>query len=76
MSWGEAFEVTDLGPSDIATMNYHVTKEGDYRVEVVFRSGKRLTTDTYYVTPGFDYQDRITVTPSEIQLTHDPVDPP
>jgi hypothetical protein len=75
MSWGETLEVRDLNPAGIATMNYDV-REGDYRIEVVFRSGKRLTTDTVYVTPGFSYQDRITVTPSEIQLTHVPADPP
>lgn len=72
MSWGEKVEVTDLDPSKIATVHYRV-REGDYRVEVVFRSGKRLTRDTVYVTPGFDYQDQITVTGSEIQLTHTPM---
>lgn len=43
MSWGETVEVTDVDPSETATMNYRV-REGDYRVEVVFRSGKRLET--------------------------------
>lgn len=72
-SWGETVEVTDVGTSEAKTLNYRVSKEGDYRVDVVFRSGKRLTTDTVYVTPGFDYQDRIIVTPSEIQVSHAPV---
>jgi hypothetical protein len=75
MSWGETVEVINLGSSEVATMKYRVSREGDYRVEVVFRSGKRLVTDTVYVTPGFDYHDQITVTSSEIQLTHKAVDP-
>ena len=54
-------------------MTYRV-REGDYRVEVVFRSGKRLQTDTFYVTSGFDFQDQITVTSSEIQVSHKLVD--
>lgn len=69
MSWGEKVEVTDLDPSESATLNYRV-REGDYRVEVVFRSGKRLETDGGYIASGVDYQDQITVTSSEIQLTH------
>lgn len=72
MSWGETLEVTNLDPAEIATVNYRV-REGDYRVEVVFRSGKRLHTEPIYVTSGFDYQDQITVTASEIQLSHKPV---
>jgi hypothetical protein len=73
MSWGERVAVTDLDPSEAATLNYRV-REGNYRVEVVFRSGKRLETDTVYVTSGFDYQDQIAVTSSEIQVSHKPVD--
>lgn len=72
MSWGEAVEMTDIDPSETATMSYRV-REGDYRVEVVFRSGKRLETDTFYVTSGFDFQDHITVTSSEIHVSHQPL---
>jgi len=72
MSWGETLEVTDLDPSEGATINYRV-REGEYQVEVVFRSGKRLETDGGYVASGVDYEDQITVTSSEIQLTHKPV---
>jgi hypothetical protein len=70
-SWGEKVEVANLDPSKTATMTYRV-REGEYRVEVVFRSGKRLTKETVYLTPGFDYQDEIAVTGSDIQLTHMP----
>jgi hypothetical protein len=61
MSWGEQVEVTNLGPSKTATVTYRV-REGDFRIEVVFRSGKRLETDTFCVTSGFDFQDEIAVT--------------
>jgi hypothetical protein len=73
MSWGEKVEVTDVDPSKTATVTYPV-REGDYRVEVVFRSGKRLETGTFYVTSGFDFQDEITVTSSAIHVSHKPVD--
>jgi hypothetical protein len=73
MSWGEKVEVTNLDPSKTATVNYRV-REGDFRVEVVFRSRKRLETDTFYVTSGFDFEDQITVTSSGIQVSHKPVD--
>jgi hypothetical protein len=70
MSWGETLEATDLDPSEVATINYRV-REGEYQVAVVFRSGKRLKTDGgYYIASGVDYQDQITVTSSEIQVTH------
>lgn len=73
MSWGERVEVTNLDPSEAITVNYRV-REGDYYVEVVFRSGKRLKTGSFYVASGVDYQDQIIVTSSEIQLSHKPVD--
>jgi hypothetical protein len=41
MSWGEILEVTDLAPSEGATIRYRV-REGEYQVEVVFRSGNVL----------------------------------
>ena len=72
MSWGEKIDVTNLNPSGTATVTYRV-REGDFRVEVVFRSGKRLDTDRAYIATGVDYQDQITVTASEIQVVHVPV---
>lgn len=71
-SWGEEIEVTKLAPKEMSTLNYRV-REGDYKVEVVFQSGRRFTSDTAYVTPGFNYRDRITVTESGIRLTHTPM---
>jgi hypothetical protein len=59
MSWGETLEVTDLDPSEGTTVNYRV-REGEYHVEVVFRSGKRLEADGGYVATGADYEDRVT----------------
>lgn len=72
MSWGEKIDVTNLNPSDSATVTYRV-REGDVRVEVVFRSGKRLETDRAYIATGVDYRDQITITASEIQVVHVPV---
>jgi hypothetical protein len=72
MSWGEKIGVTNLNPSDTATVTYRV-REGDFRVDVVFRSGKRLKTDRAYIATGVDYRDQITVTASEIQVVHVPV---
>ena len=72
MSWGETLEVAGLNPGDTATLTYRV-REGDYRVEVVFRSGKRLESEGMYVTTGVDYEDQIVVTSLEIQVSHLPV---
>src|SRR6476660_3349746 len=56
-SWGERIDVIDLPPSRTATLHYRA-REGDFRVEVVFRSGKRLTTGVVaYVTTGVDFRD-------------------
>jgi hypothetical protein len=69
-SWGETVELTDLDPSEAATLSYRA-REGEYQVEVVFRSGRRLKTDArYYTASGVNYEDQITVTSSEIQMTH------
>jgi hypothetical protein len=75
MSWGGKVELADLDPKKTATMSYRV-REGDFRVEVVFRSEKRLSGDAFYVTPGFNYKDQVTVTGSEIQVTHTPMSSP
>jgi hypothetical protein len=71
-SWGQTIQAIDVEPSKSVELKYQV-REGDYRVEVVFRSGKRLRTEAVYVTTGFDYRDEIIVTPSEIQLSHKPI---
>jgi hypothetical protein len=69
-SWGERIDVSDLAPSHTATLTYRV-REGDFRVEVVFRSGKRLTTNVVaYVTTGVDFLDEITVTDTDIRVRH------
>lgn len=73
-SWGDKVEAINLAPSQTATLTYRITHEGDYRVHVVFQSGKRLTSsEVEYVTGGFDFRDRITVTESEIRVAHEPV---
>jgi hypothetical protein len=62
--------VTDLAPSRTATLTYRV-REGDFRVEVAFRSGKCLTTGVVaYVTAKVDFRDEITVTDADIHLCH------
>jgi hypothetical protein len=75
---GQTLEITNLGPSETATRTFRVTKDSHYTVEVVFRSGKRLKKDDGYVTPGFDFDDRIVVTEStlELQSTHRRVEEP
>jgi hypothetical protein len=73
MSWGDTLEVTNLDPAELATVKYRV-REGNYRIEVAFGSGKHLNSDTVYVASGFDYHDQVTVTESEIRLIHSPVD--
>lgn len=74
MSWGETLEVTDLAPGKTAQVSYR-GREGDYRVEVVFRSGRHLQMgEAPYVTTGIDFQDEIVVRSSEVQLlVHKPV---
>jgi hypothetical protein len=74
LSWGEKVEVTGIGSSKSVTIPYTV-REGYYRIEVVFQSGKRLESKPVYITSGFDFEDRATVTSSEIQLTHSPITP-
>ena len=65
-------EITDLGPSQIATRTFRVTRDSHYTIAVLFQSGKRLEHEDGYLTPGFDFDDRITVTESEMagQSTH------
>jgi hypothetical protein len=75
---GQTLVITSLRPSETATRTLPVTKDSHYTVEVVFRSGRRLKKDDGYVTPGFDFEDRIIVTESELALqsTHLPVNEP
>jgi len=66
---GQTIELKDISPSKGAGGSYKVTSDSHYTIQVEFKSGKRLKKETGYVTNGMDFQDEITVTDSDIEIT-------
>jgi hypothetical protein len=57
-------------PQVRAERSYRVTSDSHYSVQVEFKSGKRLVKDSGYFTNGASFDDEITVTDSNIELTN------
>ncbi len=66
---GQTIKLKDIQPNTSAAGFYKVTGDSGYTIEVEFQSGKTLRKETGYVTNGVDFQDEITVTESDIEIT-------
>ena len=66
---GQTIELKDIQPNTSAAGFYKVKGEDHYTIQVEFQSGKTLRRETGYVTSGLDFQDEITVTDSDIEIT-------
>jgi penicillin V acylase-like amidase (Ntn superfamily) len=66
---GQTIKLKDIQPNTSAAGFYKVTGDSGYTIEVEFQSGKTLRKETGYVTNGMDFQDEITVTDSDIEIT-------
>lgn len=65
----QTIELKDIQLNTSAAGFYKVTGDSGYTIEVEFQSGKTLRKETGYVTNGMDFQDEITVTDSDIEIT-------
>jgi hypothetical protein len=73
---GQTLEAKNLRPNGSAPLEYRVTGESGFSVEVEFASGRRLSTRTVNnVTEGFDFRHYIVVTTDAISLTGGPEQP-
>jgi len=65
---GQTVQLWDVLPNKSADGSYRVTSDSHYTIRVEFRSGGRLEREIGYVTSGMDFNDRIIVTDSDIEL--------
>jgi hypothetical protein len=65
---GQIPELKNVQVNQSASVSYVVTCEGDYLINIEFKSGRRLQTKTGYITTGFDFQDEILVTDADIEM--------
>ena len=65
----QTIELKDIQPNKSAPGSYKVKFDSHYDVKVEFQSGKKLQKELGYVTTGFDFQDEITVTDTDIEIT-------
>ena len=66
---GQTIELNDIQLAQSAQGFYKVTSDSHFDITVEFQSGKKLRRETGYVTHGFDYQDEIVVTETNIEIT-------
>ena len=66
---GQTIELRDIQPTQSAPGSYEVKLDSHYDVKIEFQSGKKLQKGVGYVTTGFDFQDEITVTDTDIEIT-------
>lgn len=66
---GQTIELRAIQPNISGAGSYEVKCESHYTIQVDFQSGKRLLKEVGYVTTGMDFQDKIVVTDSDIEIT-------
>lgn len=66
---GQTIELKDIQPTKSALGSYKVKSDSHYDVRVEFQSGKKLQRGVGYVTSSLDFQDEITVTDTDIEIT-------
>ena len=66
-SWGEMVQIERVLPAERRELAFS-NREGDYRVEVIFESTRRIESEKVYVTYGVNYQDQIEVADSEVRI--------
>lgn len=65
---GQPFEFSDLSSGEARKFSYNVKGDDEFHLSVRFRSGRTLTGRLGYVTSGFDFSDRLTVTRDDMHL--------
>jgi hypothetical protein len=65
---GQLFEFNDLSPGEARKFSYSVKGDDNFHLSVTFKSGRTLTRKLGYVTSGFDFSDRLTVTRADVHL--------
>jgi hypothetical protein len=66
---GQTIELTAIKPNDSAAGAYKVTSDSHFTIDIEFQSGRKIRTETGYVTSGVEFRHEITVTDSDIQIT-------
>ena len=66
---GKIAVIQDIAPGAQAFVVFDVGSETDYDVTVQFVHGGKVHAKVGYVTPGFDYQDTISIRSNSIELS-------
>lgn len=65
---GQTIKLNDILPTKSAPGSYKVRFDSHYDIRIEFQSGKKLGKELGYVTNGLDYQHKIIVTNTDIEL--------
>ena len=64
----QTIEINDIAPTASGQGNYVVKGDSHYDIRVEFQSGRQLHAEQGYVTSGFDFHDKLTVTDEGVEL--------
>jgi hypothetical protein len=67
----QKIDIRDLKAGDSASKAFDITCEGDYAIDVVFQSGRRLRAKVGYVPTGMSVNHKITLTNAKILFGSD-----
>jgi hypothetical protein len=65
---GRMFEIVNLPPAETRIFTYPVNCEGEFSIQVEFKSGRSFQTHDGYITNGVDMRHDISVTDSGIEI--------
>ncbi len=65
----QSFEFQNIVAGDKSLGCYEVSSDTHYKINITFESGKNIQKNVGYITHGFDYSHRITITDNDIELS-------
>lgn len=71
---GQTIELRDVQPGKSAAGSYEVKSDSHYNVRIKFQSGKQLQKGVGYVTNGLDFDHKIVITDTNIEMVDDKIE--
>jgi hypothetical protein len=65
----QSFEFKNIVAGDKSLGSYEVLSDTHYKINITFESGKNIQKNVGYITHGFNYSHRITITDNDIELS-------